>query len=1044
MSIGKVGKSKISGGVVDYIFKKQKADEKQPKIIGGNITGETKKEIKAEFRDQEKLNPNVKNTITHFSISFPPGKTVSDEDAADFADKLMKKLDYDKNPYIVVRHFDKEKRDDKPFGHIHIGASRIKNDGTLIPEWQIAEKVIEAVKEIDKQFDLESVEYVRLSAEEKSERSVKKDEYQMMAQKGKLSVLEEFKDCADVSLNEKKNVQKFVRDVQTGGFEVAPNISETTGKMNGFAFSKDGIVFTAKKAGNKFKWANLSPEIDYQPERDAKFLHELKAEFTAKKEAEKEAKKNREKQLAEQPAKQPEEAVKAAEKAAKKTKKQIIEVVENETTRERETTRHSAGNGASAENGQAIGEKSDSQTKDAAVEKPAREKSGSRLAQAQIAGAQSSQTRDDRTDDQAARSGQKITGHDAEDFSPIGRNEEGNTIVDERGGLAVEQSQIRSEQSVYVHRAVSIGANNYPTGKTQSGEGTEGSNEQIPGFSGLGEEHQDGSIERVKYSGYPDSRLSDQNQRAASGRVTISTPSNSEDAEPDRHVFATDSRGERISNIQREGAREENSTVKVFDDLLNSASPGFIAHNDSGLIDTEGFERGFSTGKGDGQRTKNSTGSKFNGAWGDEAEIRRNSDDAGADVPRSGEILQAVADRTIEDDRGEQPEANRRTAEKTAQVINVKYFSAALDPQIVAEWTSIIEKSNAAEFLNEIVEARSREERQNVLLHLKTQAENIAGNLNLPKSEPQLEADPVKLASALTRIEIANFERASGEEINEKTFEVLVGENVRRTADAPAPEQIEQATQNFGDLQADLDLSSNLEAETLNALLDTARVGFDAQSIFRAQRFVDTNEAAAREITALVQLAYGGQADKFTDNFKSDLTEQIYYSQSPAIDIYQNFRLADWQQTLQAFAPLVNNLAEQSKLEVTPPGSNDERNKLLAGFVAQELIQAYDASQKEPVEIYIKNGITQRFMNAGSLGVDPSQKNRVADSMDENLETPEFSSSLVASAYISLKLNDYEKSEKTIQLADDIRNEFRTKAEAHGVIEEVTPVLTMK
>ncbi len=117
---------------------------------------------------------------------------------------------------------------------------------------------------------------------------------------------------------------------------------------------------------------------------------------------------------------------------------------------------------------------------------------------------------------------------------------------------------------------------------------------------------------------------------------------------------------------------------------------------------------------------------------------------------------------------------------------------------------------------------------------------------------------------------------------------------------------------------------------------------------------------------------------------------------------------------------------------------------MLAGFVAHELIQAYDASQKEPVETYIKNGIAQRFMIAGSLGVDPSQKNRTADSMNENLEPPEFSSSLEASAYNTLKLNDHEKSEESVQLVGDIRKEIRTKAEAHGAIEEVRPVLTMK
>ncbi len=52
----------------------------------------------------------------------------------------MRELGYDENPYIIIRHYDKEERDIDAFAHIHIVASRVKNDGTLIPEWEIAER----------------------------------------------------------------------------------------------------------------------------------------------------------------------------------------------------------------------------------------------------------------------------------------------------------------------------------------------------------------------------------------------------------------------------------------------------------------------------------------------------------------------------------------------------------------------------------------------------------------------------------------------------------------------------------------------------------------------------------------------------------------------------------------------------------------------------------------------------------------------------------------------------------------------------------------
>lgn len=1053
MSIGKVGKSKTSGGVVNYIFKKQKGGEKEPKIIGGNITGKTKKEIKAEFRDQEKLNPNVKNTTIHFSVSLPPGKNVSDEDAADYADAAMQEMGLDKNPYIVVRHYDKEKRNEYPFGHIHIAVSRVKDNGTLIPEWEIAERFIETTKIVDKRFNLESVEYIKLNAGEKLERSVKKDEYQMMANKGNLSILEEFKDCADASLDKKTDVRKFVSDVRAGGFEVAPNILETTGEMRGFSFSKDGIVFTAKKAGNKFKWTNISPKIDYQPERDAKFLHQLKVEFTARKEAEKKAKeevkKEPEKQPAEKSVKQPGEAIKATVKAAKNTKKQIIGVVENEATSERETTHQSVGNEASAENGQAIREKSDSKKQIAALEKPPREKSDQSMEQTEVTGAQSAQIRHDRTDNQTARGGQEVTGNNRDYFNAIGDDGEKNTSLDAEGerGFNRRASRFdhrakRDDESENKHRQVERGTAASQTANDFGGTAIEGSDERTRTLSDQVRESQVANDGGFESGGFVGSRIPDAAQRAAGKRASTFTDSVGEDERADRFGSAANTRGEEVGSFERAEIVEQSHRDDLHIPGVNRAADFNNVNSGVLLRDEQRFEQDFDGGQKKDGGIKHPVVSGRMGENYDRAEFQPYGNESAANLPGGRQILQSVAGRADEDRSGS-TDTNRRTAEKTAQIINIKRFSGGLDWQIVAQWTSIIEKSDiekpdAITFLNEVTKPKSREEEQQMFEQLDTQAALIAAQLKLPPPEPESKPNVHKLAVALTKIEVANYEQASGEPLSSKVFEVLVKENMRRaTSDAPPqPEQIERLRETFGDtaIESTVKPSSDLEAETLNALLDSVKYGFDASAVIEAQRVVNTNEAAAQATATLVQIAYGGQTSIFTDNFKNDLAERIYYAPVPAIDFYQHFRQFEWQQTIEHFAPTVNNLAEHYKIEIKPPDGDSERNRLLADFVTRQLVEAYE-SQNNPLEKFVQIRMAKSCMQGANVAVYQSQKDTIATLTDQNLKPPEFSRSLEASAYNLTRYDEEKKVTQAVNIADQIREIRQIEAKKQVAVE---------
>lgn len=270
MAIAKVGGTGSSAGAINYVLSENKDETKQPEILAGSFG--TMAEIKQEFEAYNKQNPRVKNQATHISISFAPGERVEAEKKIELAEKLLEKLDFKNVPYVVVEHFDKE------YEHFHIIAGRIRDDGSTVKEWKIAERAIEATKELEKSLGLQQTEYTK-----SGDRRIKVGEYKRMERTGELSVMAEAKLTIDEILKNEPNVKDFVENLQQSGFDVRPNISEKTGKMNGFSFKKDAIKFKSSAIAKNYSWQNLQKNgLKYDQKRDTEFLIGVKNEFTQK------------------------------------------------------------------------------------------------------------------------------------------------------------------------------------------------------------------------------------------------------------------------------------------------------------------------------------------------------------------------------------------------------------------------------------------------------------------------------------------------------------------------------------------------------------------------------------------------------------------------------------------------------------------------------------------------------------------------------------------------------------------------------------------
>ncbi len=65
-------------GALDYVFDREGGKEKG-RLIGGNLSGATPKELAGEFGVVRRLRPGVKKPVWHNSLRLPAGETINDQ-----------------------------------------------------------------------------------------------------------------------------------------------------------------------------------------------------------------------------------------------------------------------------------------------------------------------------------------------------------------------------------------------------------------------------------------------------------------------------------------------------------------------------------------------------------------------------------------------------------------------------------------------------------------------------------------------------------------------------------------------------------------------------------------------------------------------------------------------------------------------------------------------------------------------------------------------------------------------------------------------------
>lgn len=674
-------------------------------------------------------------------------------------------------------------------------------------------------------------------------------------------------------------------------------------------------------------------------------------------------------------------------------------------------------------------------------------KSGESLEKIEFTGEESAAIRNDRADNQTNGSGERTEFNSSEIKTNVGRNsakgsDSGGTEqtqiefgVAEDRNLEERDSDDRTQEKAQIGRTsenrTRIERNSDRASQTQeleeNGDRENRQEFQHSGQFGVGESDRDKSISFEDYrESIPQLGTEANRDKELRGR--------------DSGFSERDREDKTRSQKTRKGLYEEDRSSTQNDALLDSST-----NSDNDHIVLQYDDQREANRERDVVGRNNIQSEKISGSVGREFEAgarKHSKHDSSFErtVADGQELLQETADREEQDKRNN-VEKNPRAAEWATQIINVKFYGGQLDKEVTDKWAMIIKDSSAPEeFLNELTQTKTPDQREELSRNLDQQLEILTESFNLPKKNLSGVDIESHLTQRLSKIEVKNFEEISGEKISSKTIEILSKSKSELKNNLSTEDHIEKSTELFGDaLNVEQVFNTELEYKVFEGLLYPHAVGFDEEIITETQRDVDRDEYISREIVDLIQLSYGGQCEVFTDEFKLELSDKIYYLPTEPSDIYDKIYQENWQRQIEMFSPIVEHTAEQMNININTPQNELQRNQQLSEFITQQMMFAYEQFNKQKLNDDIVNELHKGILNLSEKSPTDIQLNRITEYKNSELNLPAFETSLDIFAYKSLNQTDEERSEVTEKYATKI-NEIREEQANQIRLENLTKV----
>ena len=243
-----IGKSTTGNdfyGCVRYALD-EKSGLKQAHIIGGNTIGSSSAELSAEFAQNQRAKPYIKNPVWHIALSSPMHEQLNDAQWQQVAIAYLDcmGLARDNHQYVVIRHHD------EPQGHVHIVANRIGEDGTVHHLRWDRLRTVQATRTLEEKFSF-------------------------LSKKPGEGLRQHVRSLIEEAALDQPSLLTFCQRLEKRG--LVPELYQREGNITGIAYLYQNQRMAGSVLGKSYSLPGLqkSQQVCYQPEKDFASLVKL-------------------------------------------------------------------------------------------------------------------------------------------------------------------------------------------------------------------------------------------------------------------------------------------------------------------------------------------------------------------------------------------------------------------------------------------------------------------------------------------------------------------------------------------------------------------------------------------------------------------------------------------------------------------------------------------------------------------------------------------------------------------------------------------------
>lgn len=232
--IGKIISGSSFSGTVGYVMK-----EKSRILEAEGIVPPDAKRMAEDFNDQTLLNPRLKNTVGHISLSFSPKDAPRMTDAlmTQIAKEYMQKMGITDTQYLLVRHLD------QPHPHCHLVYNRVGNNGQAISDKNIKIRNAKVCRELTEKYGLHLAPG-KNEARREQLREPDKTRYEIY-------------DAIKGALSRSRNWSDLERLLKEQEITVRYKYCGNSDRKQGVLFGKNGFEFSGSKIDRQFSFSKL-------------------------------------------------------------------------------------------------------------------------------------------------------------------------------------------------------------------------------------------------------------------------------------------------------------------------------------------------------------------------------------------------------------------------------------------------------------------------------------------------------------------------------------------------------------------------------------------------------------------------------------------------------------------------------------------------------------------------------------------------------------------------------------------------------------------